>query len=230
LPRTANPGRHRNAAGHHPLDGAGKRWEPLVAVSAMRRLELLCFAGVIGVSAVLPGTASAQGRFVAHDRVTTMPPGQVMIHPSRRPVSRPFVPHAFVPFPVFPPAAYAYGPPPAVYEQPSPTVIVSPAPPTFIPSVIEYPNGRYELQGDGIMTPYRWVWIAKIPAPPSAPPEGPPAAGPEARPQPAKERPQAPPKDIYRWVEDDGVTHWSDQKEGIPARYRSKAELTFTAR
>jgi len=196
----------------------------------MRRLELLCFAGVIGVSAVLPGTASAQGRFASHDRVTTMPPGQVMIPPARRPVSRPFVPHAFVPIAVFPPPAYSYSPPAAVYDQPSATVIVSPAPPTIVPTVIDYPTGRYELQGDGITTAYRWVWIPKVPAPPSGPPEGPPAAGPEARPPLAKERPQAPPKDIYRWTEDDGVTHWSDQKEGIPARYRSKAQLTFTAR
>ena len=195
----------------------------------MRRLELLCFAAVIGVSAVLPGTASAQGRFVSHDRVTTMPSGQVMIPPARRPVSRPFVPHAFVPIAVFPPPAYSYSPPAAVYDQPSATVIVSPAPPTIVPTVIDYPTGRYELQGDGITTAYRWVWIPKVPAPPLAPPEGP-AGVTEARPQTAKERPKAPPKDIYRWTEDDGVTHWSDQKEGIPARYRSKAELTFAGR
>jgi hypothetical protein len=198
----------------------------------MRCVEILCFATVIGLSAVLPGTASAQGRMGPRDHVTTLTPGQVNIFPIRQPVHRhrPFVPHRFVPYVVYPPAAFADSPSPAVYDQSSPTVIVSPAPPTFVPSMIEYPTGRYELQGDGIWTPYRWVWIPKVPPPPLAPPEGPPFAAPEARPQPVKERPQAPPKDIYRWTEDDGVTHWSDQKENIPARYRAKAELSFAGR
>lgn len=208
------------------LDEATKRWEAVVAGSTMRRLEILCFATVIGVSAVLAGTASAQTRVGPRDHAAILTPGQVNIYPIRRPVRRPFVPHAVVPYAVFPPAAYAYTPPSAVYEQTSPTVLVSPAPPTFVPSVIEYPTGRYELQGDGITAPYRWVWIPKVPAPPPAPPD----LQPEAQPQPVKERPQAPPRDIYRWTEDDGVTHWTDQKESIPARYRPKAQLTFAGK
>src|SRR5258708_6454042 len=43
--------------------------------------------------------------------------------------------------------------------------LASPAPPT--PSVIQYPTGRWELRGDGLTIPYRWVWI---PNPPTAPP------------------------------------------------------------
>src|SRR6266699_556761 len=35
------------------------------------------------------------------------------------------------------------------------------------PRVVQYPHGRYALQGDGITTAYQWVWI---PNPPSAPP------------------------------------------------------------
>jgi hypothetical protein len=45
----------------------------------------------------------------------------------------------------------------------------APAPPA--PRVVEYPTGRYELRGDGISTPYTWVWI---PNPPPAPPPPPP--------------------------------------------------------
>jgi hypothetical protein len=103
-------------------------------------------------------------------------------------------------------------------------VILSPAPPPAVPSVIEYPNGRYELWGDGITTPYRWVWIPKAPpAPPEAPPAAPPAVEPPARLEPTKERPPAPRRDILRWIDEEGVTHWTDQPENIPERYRSKA-------
>jgi hypothetical protein len=38
--------------------------------------------------------------------------------------------------------------------------------------VVNYPNGRYELYGDGMNTPYYWVWIpagATLPAPPPPP-------------------------------------------------------------
>ena len=41
------------------------------------------------------------------------------------------------------------------------------APPTY-PTVVQYPHGRYELRGDGIQTPYQWVWIPN--PPPPAPP------------------------------------------------------------
>jgi len=38
--------------------------------------------------------------------------------------------------------------------------------------VVSYPNGRYELYGDGVATPYYWVWVpagATLPAPPPPP-------------------------------------------------------------
>ncbi|HEY7539682.1 MAG TPA: hypothetical protein VIF11_06040 [Methylomirabilota bacterium] len=73
----------------------------------------------------------------------------------------------------YPPAYYPpsyYGPPPgsgppANYAPTTATVSVAqaPAPPT----VVQYATGRYELRGDGVSTPYRWVWI---PNPPTAPP------------------------------------------------------------
>jgi len=43
-----------------------------------------------------------------------------------------------------------------------------------VPSVIEFPTGRYELEGDGTEARYRWVWIPKPqPGPPSAAPTPP---------------------------------------------------------
>jgi hypothetical protein len=38
--------------------------------------------------------------------------------------------------------------------------------------VVNYPSGRYELYGDGVSTPYYWVWVpagAVLPAPPPPP-------------------------------------------------------------
>jgi hypothetical protein len=38
--------------------------------------------------------------------------------------------------------------------------------------VVNYPSGRYELYGDGMNTPYYWVWIpagVTLPAPPPPP-------------------------------------------------------------
>lgn len=57
------------------------------------------------------------------------------------------------------------------YAYPSP-IVVQPAPPTY-PTVVQYPHGRYELRGDGIQTPYQWVWIPNPPPPPA--PAAPPA-------------------------------------------------------
>src|SRR2546430_1204250 len=44
-----------------------------------------------------------------------------------------------------------------VYVAPAPVVVVQRAP--AYPNVIQYPNGRYELHGDGIYTAYQWIWI-----------------------------------------------------------------------
>jgi len=31
-------------------------------------------------------------------------------------------------------------------------------------------------------------------------------------------------KGLFRWVDDEGVAHWTDQRESIPRRYRAQAE------
>jgi hypothetical protein len=53
---------------------------------------------------------------------------------------------------------------------PTTTTVVVTAPTN--PRVLNYPSGRYELYGDGMNTPYYWVWIpagATLPAPPPPP-------------------------------------------------------------
>ncbi len=68
-----------------------------------------------------------------------------------------------------------------------PRVVVAPAPVYYSPQayaapastqprVIQYPHGRYVLEGDGAVTPYKWVWIPNPPIPP--PPVGAPPAPP----------------------------------------------------
>src|SRR3989454_9783710 len=76
-------------------------------------------------------------------------------------VSSPFFP---VSSPFFPTVASAppaiESSPPGVYAHPPPSVSVALSPlPT--PTVIEYPTGWYQLRGDGVTTPYAWVWIPK---------------------------------------------------------------------
>ncbi len=108
------------------------------------------------------------------------------------------------------------------------TVVVTDGAPS-IPAVIEYPTGWYQLRGDGVSTPYVWVWI---PRPPPAPVQ-PPAMVPPVPPPPvASLVPDSPPptessarrQRVYRWVDDEGVAHWTDQGESIPQRYRARVE------
>src|SRR5262245_20360385 len=115
--------------------------------------------------------------------------------------------------------APAYTPPPVYYADPlvsvpamARSVALAPAPPTSppLPTVVEFPTGRYELRGDGLQVPYTWVWIPNPPtAPPpsSAPPEGPPSSG---------RRPQ-----LYRWTDEQGVMHLTDRIENVPEQYRA---------
>jgi surface antigen len=52
-------------------------------------------------------------------------------------------------------------------------------------TIIRYPNGYYELRGDGFSVPYYWVWIPTVPAsPPQPPPEVMPEQAPIAPPPP----------------------------------------------
>jgi hypothetical protein len=117
---------------------------------------------------------------------------------------------------VIPQPVYAPFPQP-VYAPP----MYAPAPPAPPPPrVVEYPTGRYELRGDGINTPYTWVWIPKPPPPPAAPP---PDAAPPAAPMSGDgSRPRR--TEVYRWVDEEGVIHWTDRWETVPPRLREGAK------
>ncbi len=121
-----------------------------------------------------------------------------------------------------PPVFYA---PPAYYAPPavaySPAVYSQPPPPPPRPRVVEYPTGRYELRGDGVTTPYMWVWIPNPPPPPAAPP--PPPAPPTEAPT-SSDRLPARRTQTYHWTDEQGVVHWTDRFEAIPQRYRQEAK------
>jgi hypothetical protein len=107
---------------------------------------------------------------------------------------------------VAPPAYYE---PPIHYVDPPPAAEAPPvsAPPPVPPpperEVIQYPDGRYELRGDGVGTPYRWVWI---PNPPPRPP-----------PKPGSDPP------LYGWIDERGALHVTDRWDAIPQEYRAQA-------
>jgi hypothetical protein len=141
----------------------------------------------------------------------------VFVGPSPFWYSSPFYsspPVVYAPPPVYIAPEFIYqAPPPAAYYPTAPS-----APPG--PRVVEFPTGRYELRGDGVATPYSWVWV---PNPPSAPPGPPPVpAAPEAPPVGPSSRPTAPApnRTIYRWTDDNGVTVLTDDINSVPERYR----------
>ena len=88
-----------------------------------------------------------------------------------------------------------------------------PAPPPP-PAVIPYPNGRYELRG-----PSRWEWVPS----PSASPSAVPSATPSSSRIPEPGAAVLSQYGLYRWTDDNGVTHWTQGVDAIPERYRSKA-------
>jgi hypothetical protein len=71
--------------------------------------------------------------------------------------------------------------------------------------VVHYSAGRYELRGDGLTTPYRWVWIPNPPPPPKSAAE-------------ARETP------LYGWIDEKGVMHVTDRWGTIPPQYREQAK------
>jgi hypothetical protein len=165
------------------------------------------------------------------------------VHPifPHRPFVRPFFPFgvgvvAAAPYyPYYPPDYYPpyyqpsyYDPPvsysaPAAYygAQPSGTVAVAPAPPQSppAPTVVEFATGRYELRGDGVNTPYTWVWIPNAPTAPPAAPSAPPV-------DPSSGSSQAPPRAgrLYRWTDAQGVIYWTDRLDAVPEQYRSRVK------
>ena len=115
-----------------------------------------------------------------------------------------------------------YGVQPA-YVQPVNNIVSAAPPPPPMPSVVEYPMGRFELRGDGMMSPYNWVWI---PNPPPPPPVAAPPAGPAFSPTgPAfsDDRPSFSSRRVYRWTDEQGVINVTDRLDAVPSRYRIQA-------
>lgn len=158
-----------------------------------------------------------------------------------RPFFRPFFPFGIVaaapavvyaapyyyPPPAYYPPAY-YDPPvsynpPVSYAPPPSAVAVAPAPPQAppTPNVVQFATGRYELRGDGVSTPYMWVWI---PNPPTTapPPTTPPAVGPSSGSSQGPTRAGQ----LYRWIDAQGVVYWTDRLDAVPEQYRSRAKQT----
>jgi len=102
--------------------------------------------------------------------------GEVLAHTVPRVVVAP-APVYYSPAPVYQAPPVNYSAPP-VYSAPSTYAHQAyAAPASTQPRVIQYPHGRYVLEGDGAVTPYKWVWIPNppIPSPPVGPPPAPPA-------------------------------------------------------
>jgi Domain of unknown function (DUF4124) len=136
---------------------------------------------------------------------------------------------------IAPPIGYGDDPydyPSATYD-PSvsyggPTYGTAAAPPAQ-PMAVYYPTGRYEMRGDGYSTPYQWIWIPNPPSgpPPSAPPPAGPSSSfqPEPPALPASSKPEPPGNTtVYRWTDTDGVLHFTDRLDTVPARYRAQAK------
>jgi hypothetical protein len=118
--------------------------------------------------------------------------------------------------------------PPLVYTLPPAAASITTfmaAPPQ--PSVVEYSTGRYELRGDGISTPPAWVWIPNPPPPPEPPAESRTAIKAELPSPPATSAGASPrPRPVYRWVDERGVVHLTDNPESVPRPYRTPAAGT----
>jgi uncharacterized protein DUF4124 len=112
--------------------------------------------------------------------------------------------------------------PPVVYTQPVNSPVSAPPPPPAppTPNVIQYETGRYELRGDGMTTPYTWVWI---PNPPPPPPSAPPIAASPWGPG-VSDAPSVRASQLYRWTDEQGVVHLTDRVDSVPRQYRAQAK------
>jgi len=187
-------------------------------------------SGALVLLALLPVTAQAQHRAGGQHRVHGQPPLQHhRFHHrpfgSRLVVVAPFVPFAYgsAPSVVYSaPPVYYYAPPPVVYPAPAaytpPPASAAPPAPAYAPPPqqdidpiqreVVFPTGRYVLRGDGINTPYTWVWI---PNPPTAPPGGAPTSARQVE------------RALYAWTDANGVTTWTDRLSKVPPEHRAHA-------
>jgi len=122
-----------------------------------------------------------------------------------------------------------------------------------IPREACYVTGCYRLQGDGVSVPFQWVWVPAPPPPPAVIPypsgryelrgpsrwewvPNPSSSSSSAAPSlvPASSRVEtspasAPSLGLFRWTDDQGVTHWTQGLDAVPERYRPKPKPGVTA-
>jgi hypothetical protein len=115
---------------------------------------------------------------------------------------------------------------PVIYAAPPMAAAVAPvalpAPATLpMTTLIDHPNGWYQLRGDGATNPYRWVWIPKPPGEPE-----PSATGGDAPAKPAEAQARDNRGAAYHWTDDRGVTTWTNKLERVPKRFRDQAAAT----
>jgi hypothetical protein len=185
--------------------------------SATVRFRTIACFGVLVALASAAHASPPGGALLGRPVVGVHPGAPAAIAPSfRSPVPRTRVPvvrsapWAAVPVFVGPPVYYdpAYVVPPvalvpAVESSAPPPAPAAPPPPPER-DVVHYADGRYELRGDGIATPHRWVWVPNPPPPPA------PSSGREVR--------------LYGWVDENGVVNVTDRLDRVPERHRAQAK------
>jgi hypothetical protein len=123
-------------------------------------------------------------------------------------------------YPVYPDPVYV----PTPAYQPQPQLYLAPP----VQSEMCYIGGCYRLQGDGVSAAFQWVWIPAVPPPPPPPPTAPPAATPApgalAPTDPGSPRPI---QQLYRWVDEQGVANWTNNRGAVPEQYRAQLKQSL---
>ena len=118
-------------------------------------------------------------------------------------------------------SSYSYPAYPDPVYQPQPQLLVAPP----VQREVCYVGGCYRLQGDGVTIAYRWIWIPTVPNPPPPPPTAPPTGSPTSgAPPPDNSVPSRPTQQLYRWIDEQGVANWTNNRPAVPLRYRSQVQ------
>jgi hypothetical protein len=80
-------------------------------------------------------------------------------------------PYPYYGYPYYYPPAVVYNAPTTVYSAPPAYTNGSTQSAPAIQREVVYPHGKYVLEGDGVNTPYKWVWIANSEYRPTEPPK-----------------------------------------------------------
>lgn len=135
---------------------------------------------LIPVRAHAHGAALGLAAFAAFTSLVTLPlvAAAAVSQPYYYPYSSPYA----YPYATYAPAPVYYAP--TYYAQP-PVSYAAPAAPAIQREVV-YAHGRHVLYGDGVRTPYQWVWVPSRPAEPASRAVPPPPAGAPPPPPPVR--------------------------------------------